>query len=66
MSVAEQVLYRVPEAAAKLAIGKSKMWELIGRGEIESVKIDNARRITSEALAEYVERLRAGSPDAAA
>ena len=34
----DKLLYRVPEAARLLALGPSKMWELIARGEIESVE----------------------------
>src|SRR6266516_2815683 len=55
-----QMLYRVSEAAQKLAISRSKMWELLARGEIESVKIDGARRVTPAALDAYVQRLRPG------
>lgn len=54
---AAPMLYRVPEAAALLSIGRSKMWELVARGEIRSVKIDGARRIPAAALSDYVERL---------
>ncbi len=54
------MLYRVSEAAQKLAISRSKMWELLARGEIESVKIDGARRVTPAALDAYVQRLRPG------
>jgi excisionase family DNA binding protein len=51
---AGQMLYRVPEAAEKLAISTSKMWELLARGEIASVKIDGSRRVTPGALEEYI------------
>lgn len=61
---AGQMVYRVPEAARKLAISESKMWELLARGEIESVKIDGSRRVTPGALEDYLERL-AGGGDAA-
>lgn len=59
-----QILYRVPEAAQKLAISESKLWELLARGDIESVKIDGSRRISPGALDAYVARL-AGGGDAA-
>jgi excisionase family DNA binding protein len=48
------MLYRVPEAARKLAISESKMWELLARGEIASLKIDGSRRVTPGALEAYV------------
>lgn len=55
----EQLLYSVREAAAIVGVGKSKMWELVARGEIESVKVDALRKIPAGALTAYVERLRA-------
>jgi excisionase family DNA binding protein len=57
----EQLLYSPREGAAIIDVGRSKMWELIARGEIESVKIDGLRKIPAEALTTYVERLRAKS-----
>lgn len=46
-----------------LGLGKSKVWELIARNELESVKIDGARRVPAEAVADYVRRLREGGGD---
>jgi excisionase family DNA binding protein len=61
------LLFKVREAAAMLGLGASKTWELIARGELESVKIDGARRVPDEAIADYVRRLRqGGSGDAPA
>jgi len=57
----ERLLYRVAEAAEILGIGKSKAWELVQRGSIESIKIDGSRRVPREALADYVERQRAAA-----
>jgi excisionase family DNA binding protein len=51
------LLYRVAEAAKLLALGVSAVNELIARGEIESVKIGAARRITRSGLEAYVRRL---------
>ena len=53
----ERLLYRVGEAAELLGISRSKAWELVARGAIESVKIDGARRITPAALEAYVAAL---------
>jgi len=55
----EQLLYSVREAAGIVGVGKSKMWELVARGEIESIKVDALRKIPADALTAYVERLRA-------
>ena len=47
-----------------LGLGESKLWELLARGEIESVKIDGARRIPREAIETYVRQLREVGGDA--
>lgn len=52
------LLYRPEAAAAVLGIGRSKLFELMGTGKIESVSIGRARRIPAEALEDYVARLR--------
>lgn len=57
------LLYRVRDAAAMLGLGPSKTWELIARGELESVKIDGARRVPHEAIVSYVRHLREGGSD---
>jgi excisionase family DNA binding protein len=55
-------LLLTPEQAATcLAIGRTKVYELPRRGELESVRIGSSRRIPVAALAEYVQRLRNGS-----
>ncbi len=61
----ERLLFRVGEAAEMLGIGRSKTWELVARGDLESLKIDGSRRITRSAIEAYVERL-AGGGDAPA
>ena len=55
----EPLLHPVEEAAQLLGIGRSQMFELIARGDVESVKIGRLRRIPADALTTYVERLRA-------
>jgi excisionase family DNA binding protein len=53
----ERLLYKVAEAAGILAVSESKLWELLARGEVKSLKIDGSRRISRAALEEYVTRL---------
>jgi excisionase family DNA binding protein len=53
-------LLRVQEAAAWLGLSKRTMYELLSRGEIESVQIGRSRRIAFAALERYVERLSTG------
>ena len=63
--MSENLLHPPEEAARLLTIGRSQMFELIARGEIESVKIGRLRRIPHDALTAYVERLRGAAHDAA-
>lgn len=54
-----QKLLLTPEEAAKtLSISRSKLYELLARGEVESVRIGTSRRIATRALEEFVERCR--------
>lgn len=52
-----KLLYTTAEAAKVLGIGRSTLYLLLGRGEIESVKIGALRRIPPTALDAYVERI---------
>ena len=56
--VPEPLLLTPEQAGARLAICRTKVYELLRRGELESVQIGASRRIPLAALAEYVERLR--------
>ena len=49
-----RLLLTVPEAAAALAISRSKLYELLAAGLVRSVRIDGSRRIPVEALEAYV------------
>ena len=53
----EKLLLSVPEAAAKLSIGRSLAYELVLRGEIASVKIGKSRRVPAGEVERYVARL---------
>jgi len=50
----DQLLFRPDEAAQRLGIGRTKVYELMARGELRSVKIGAARRISATALADFV------------
>ncbi len=56
------LLYKPEEAAKVLAIGRSKMFELMSSGDIETVQIGRSRRIPAQALEDYVDRLRNARP----
>ena len=55
-----RLLYRPAEAAELLSLSRVKLYQLLTRGEIWSVKIAASRRIPASELHAYVERLRAG------
>jgi excisionase family DNA binding protein len=55
--VSEQLLLRPVEAAARLGIGRTKLYELMASGQLRSVKIGGARRVSATALMEFVGRL---------
>ena len=54
----EKLLLKPEEAAEILSIGRSKVYELIGTGELASVRIGACRRIPAEALSDFVAGLR--------
>jgi excisionase family DNA binding protein len=56
---ADRLLLTIEEAASRLRVGRTTMFDLVRRGEVESVPIGRLRRIPSECLDEYVDRLRA-------
>jgi excisionase family DNA binding protein len=54
---AAPLLLSVEEGAAQLRIGRSRMFDLIRQGEVESVKLGGSRRIPYDSLKDYVKRL---------
>ena len=55
----EKLLHSPEEAAQLLGVGRSQIFELIARGEVESFKIGRLRKIPRDALTAYIDRLRA-------
>ena len=55
---AEELLLTDRQTAARLAIGRTRVWELIATSELETVRIGRSRRIIAQSVADYVERLR--------
>ena len=53
-----RLLLTPTDAADALGIGRSKLYELLRAGVIESVLIGTARRIPADALAAYIASLR--------
>lgn len=56
-----ELLVSPVEAARRLGVGRTQVYELLGRGEIKSVKIGGSRRIVVDSLKEYVDRLLAAA-----
>ncbi len=52
------LLVNVRDAAALLGIGRTTVYELIARGELEAVHIRRAVRVPMAAIEEYVAHLR--------
>ncbi|MBS1702610.1 MAG: helix-turn-helix domain-containing protein [Armatimonadetes bacterium] len=51
-----KLAYTVAEAAEKISLSRSTLYELIHAGEIETIKIGRSRRITERQLATYLVR----------
>jgi excisionase family DNA binding protein len=54
------MLLKPEEVAECLNIGRSKVYELMRAGALESVQIGTCRRVPRTALDEYINQLRAG------
>jgi excisionase family DNA binding protein len=52
----DKILLTVGEAADRLALGRTFVYQLVTRGEILSVKLGRARRIPVSALEDFTRR----------
>ena len=52
----DRLLLRIPEAAARLGLGRSTVYELVQRGELPVVRVGRAVRVPLAALQHWVER----------
>ena len=50
---------RVNVAARMMGIGRIKLYELIGNGEVEAIKVGKATLVTTASLSAMIERRRA-------
>jgi excisionase family DNA binding protein len=62
MQAYPKVLLTVEEAAWALSLGRTVVYELVMKREIESIKVGRMRRIPVTALHDYVGRQLAGLP----
>ena len=51
------ILASIPETGHQLRVGRTKVYELIGRGELETVKIDKRRLVVRASIGRLIERL---------
>lgn len=61
----QRLLLSVEEAADSLGISRAAMYQILGRGEVASVKLGRSRRIPVDALRRFVSE-RTTEPVAAA
>jgi excisionase family DNA binding protein len=52
-----KILLTPEQAAQALGIGRTKLYELLGTAELPSVRIGGSRRVSVDALTEFVRRL---------
>jgi hypothetical protein len=57
-------LATVAEAMDFLKMGRSSIYELMDRGELESIRILSSRRILWSSIYAFIERNRSGEPPA--
>lgn len=50
----EPLLLRPTEAADLIGVGRSKIYELIAKGEVPSIRIGSSVRIPAEGLREWI------------
>jgi excisionase family DNA binding protein len=59
------MLYPVPEAAAQLGIGRSTLYELVRKGELDVVRIGSRTLIPASSLERYIAGRTAADNDTA-
>ncbi|KEZ21163.1 Excisionase [Sphingobium yanoikuyae] len=57
----DPICVRVNEAARMIGVGRTKLYELIATGEVETVKLGKATRITTASLHDLVRRRQRGA-----
>ncbi|WP_280330301.1 helix-turn-helix transcriptional regulator [Nocardia wallacei] len=59
-------LHTIPEALQRVPVSRAKLYQLIGSGEIQSVKVGTRRFIAGSQIDAYISRLVAQSASHAA
>ncbi len=55
---ADPICVRINDAARMIGVGRTKLYELIAAGEVETVKLGKATRVTTASLRNLVTRQR--------
>ena len=55
MNPNERMLFRIPEAAEKLGLSRTKTYELVNAGVIPSVRIGSSLRIPAKQLQAWID-----------
>jgi excisionase family DNA binding protein len=53
----ETVLLKIPDVMERLAVGQTKVYELLSSGELRSVRVGRARRVPSNELERFMAEL---------
>ena len=59
----ETLLLKIPEVMARLAVGQTKVYELMSSGELRSVKVGRSRRVPSDELERFMAELDDSRPN---
>ena len=59
----ETVLLKIPEVMERLAVGQTKVYELMSSGELRSVKVGRSRRVPSDELERFMAELDDSRPN---
>ena len=59
----ETLLLKIPEVMERLALGQTKVYELMSSGELRSVKVGRSRRVPSDDLERFVAELDDSRPN---
>ena len=59
----ETLLLKIPEVMARLAVGQTKVYELMSSGELRSVKVGRSRRVPSNELERFMAEIDDSRPN---
>ena len=59
----ETVLLKIPDVMERLAVGQTKVYELMSSGELRSVKVGRSRRVPSDELERFIAELDDSRPN---